>query len=546
MQKLRDLSEKDFIITEGGTTLQDGVNELLKQNKNVLIYKHMGQFYFVDKQSFLMAIQKGMDIRLATIKTLGQKAVTFEADTPLFKIVERMEAKGKERPEIIIITQAQNVVGTLPISKIRNEEVLRAQIAKDIYRKMEDKELVAETEVEKKAKAGESKDKAKWNEFASELKDMIHLSTDFDYTEAVKAASEVKIALLYNSIHILHKSQQEASPENPERLLRIMNLLEGRADVFKDRVDLISKFSPVSENELLLAHDKNYIDFIKGYCEKGGGFLGDSTYLNYNTLTAASFAVGAAIKGANAVLKNDYDIAWGLMRPPGHHASADKYGGFCLFNTAAITARYLQNRKGLRKILILDWDGHAANGTQSIFYSDGSVLLISLHQDPKDAYPHSGFIQEIGIDDGRGYNVNIVMPANAGDEEYQIAFERIIDPIVKNFEPDFVIGCNGFDAHFEDTHTNLKLTSQGYYNIGNYFRERFLNRSIIVTEGGYHQYNGLVVVALLDALRGNELSMKEKNRPRGLDNVKRKKLNQSFTKNLKELKSVLKEQHPEL
>jgi acetoin utilization deacetylase AcuC-like enzyme len=544
MQKLRELAENDFILIDEGITIQEGVAQLLKEKKNVLVYKHMGQFYFVDQASFLQAIKKGMDIRLGKITALGEKAVTFSADTPLFKVVERMEDKGKKTPELILITQAENVVGTLPLSKIRTEEILRARIARDIYRKMEDSKLLAK-EADKEPEE-ETPDKAKWTDFATELRGMLKVATDpFSETEAVKKASKVKIGILYNSIHILHKSQ-EKSPENPERILRIMSLLEGRAGVFKEDVELITKFSPISENELLLAHDKNYIDFIKGYCEKGGGFLGDSTYLNYNTLTAASFAVGAAIKAANLVLKNEYDLAWSLMRPPGHHAGANKYGGFCLFNTAAITARYLQQRKGLRKILILDWDGHAANGTQSIFYADGSVLLISLHQDPKDAYPHSGFIPEIGIEDGRGRNINIVLPTNAGDKEYKKALETIVVPVVQNFEPDFVIGCNGFDAHFADSHTNLNMSSDGYYDIGRYFRQNFLNKSIIITEGGYHEYNGLLVVAVLDALRGRELTMKEKTKPRSLDNIKKRKLKEGSKKNLKALKDNLGEYYPEL
>ena len=544
MQKLRELAENDFIIVEENMTIQNGVAQLLKEDKNVLVYEHMGQFYYLDRGSFLHSIQKGMDIRMGKITALGNKAVTFSADTPLFKVVEWLESKGKDAPELILITQAQNLVGTLPMSKIREEEILRAKIARDIFRKIEDSKLLAKEEDQEPEE--EPPDKAKWNDFATELRGMLKVATDpFGEAEAVKKASKVKIGVLYNSIHILHKSQSD-SPENPERILRIMSLLEGRADVFKDGVDLITKFSPISENELLLAHDKNYIEFIKGYCEKGGGFLGDSTYLNYNTLTAASFAVGAAIKAANLVLKNEYDLAWGLMRPPGHHASANKYGGFCLFNTAAITARYLQQRKGLRKILILDWDGHAANGTQSIFYSDDSVLLISLHQDPKDAYPHSGFIPEIGIEEGRGRNINIVMPASAGDKEYKEALEEIVVPVVQNFEPDFVIGCNGFDAHFEDNHTNLNVSSEGYYDIGRYFRQNFLNKSIIITEGGYHQYNGLLVVAIMDALKGKKLSMKEKSKPRGLDSVKKRKLNDEFSKNLKALKDNLGEYYPEL
>lgn len=474
---------------------------------------------------------------------LEKKTQIQSADIPLFQIVERLERFTKKQSSLIIIIKAEEVIGIVPISKIRNEVILRAKIAKDIHSKMQEMGII----LEEKAKVIEAKVREKAiKEFSEQLKSMVKsgraLGSGADQPKSLK---DIKVGVLYNSIHILHKSN-EKTPENPERLLKIMNLIEGRAEVFKNGVQLITKFPPVSEKELLLAHEQNYVDFIRGYCEKGGGFLGGSTYLNYNSLSVASFAIGAAIKGVNLVLNKEFDTSWVLMRPPGHHASSNKYGGFCLFNSAAVTARYLQNNKGLRKILILDWDGHAANGTQSIFYKDDSVLLISLHQDPKIGYPHSGFVTEIGLDEGRGKNINIVMPMDAGDEQYKIAFERIVTPIVADFQPDFVIGCNGFDAHFDDPIVKLSTTSLCYNNIGKFFHNNFLGKSVIITEGGYNQFNGILMVAVLEGLKGNDVKIKEQISPKPLGLDRKKKMEREFKKNFNELVGYIKDYYPGL
>lgn len=541
MLRLRDLMRQNFVLLEKDTTIQEGVSKLMEENKNIVIYMDLGEYYYVDKEAFLLAIKKGMDVRLGKLSKLGIKASLLESDTPLYKIVERIDSGSGPKSDILLVTRAQTILGTIAATELKRDQILRAKIANDIYKKL-DEEKLAEEILENEKKIDEESKKV-WDQFANDLRSLVKVGEIG--TPKPGKEKKPKIALLYNSIHILHKYSQQ-SPENPERLLKVMSLLEGRANVFNEGVDLITKFSPVSENELALAHDENYIEFIKGYCEKGGGFLGDSTYLNFNTLMAASFAAGAAIKASNMVLKNEYDIAWALMRPPGHHASANKYGGFCLFNTAAITARYLQQRKGLRKIMILDWDGHAANGTQSIFYGDGSVLLISLHQDPKVGYPHSGFTQEIGIDDGRGYNVNVVMPPKATDEQYSDALKNIVAPVADSFKPDFVIGCNGFDAHFADDHTNLKMTSKGYHEIGKFIKDNYLKKSIIITEGGYHKHNSLLVVAVLDALRGRERSIKETKGLPNFRNTEIKKIEDAYMKNRNELIKNLKEFHPEL
>lgn len=550
MKLLKDLISKDFCLVEPDTPIQSAVSTLLTEKRSLIVFKEGREHYYVDKEAFLQAIAKGSDIRIAKVRSIGKKTLAYPPDMPFHKFLQELDRSQDTKSALVIISQGEKIYGVIFLPNLDKDEVHRAKIASKIYEGLDGKpkgEQTTITEMSLSTPQGSEVLDQDHEEMAQQLRRLLKAKkeeTPPEIHETQRPPANPSIALLYNPIHILHKAKQD-SPENPERLIRIINFLKGRANTFKDGCVLISDFPAVSEKEILLVHDKDYLEFLKGYGEKGGGFLGDSTYLNYNSVSVACFAAGAAIKAANLVLSGEHSIAWALMRPPGHHASANKYGGFCLFNNAAITTRYIQQRKGMKKVLILDWDGHAANGTQSIFYSDGTVMLISLHQDPKHAYPHSGFINEIGIEDGRGKNLNIVMPAMASDQEYIEAFKTIVEPVSDAFAPDFVIGCNGFDAHYEDTHTDLGLTSDGYYNIGEYFKKKYLGKSIIITEGGYHQYNGILSVALLDGLAGNKRSIKEASPPPKLGHVQQKAMRKVFEKNMDEIKVIFKEYYPQ-
>ena len=309
------------------------------------------------------------------------------------------------------------------------------------------------------------------------------------------------LVVIYNPSHIGHRPVG-SSPEMPERLIKIMDILKRREKVFNDRCRLISDYPPASETDLLRVHTRDYINFIKNYASKGGGFLGDSTYITKSTHDLALLAVGGAIRTAKEVIECNMEFGLGLIRPPGHHASRDKYGGYCIYNNAAVLARYLQAKFGFQKILILDWDAHAANGTMDIFYDDPSVMLISLHQDPHTFYPKTGFISQMGKSNGVGYTVNMEMPRGSGDDEYLSVFDELVLPLYQNFKPDFVIGCNGFDTHHSDQFTDLQLTSHGYYKFCTYFRKYMINKMVILMEGGYNPYMGELTHTLINGLLG--------------------------------------------
>ncbi len=295
-----------------------------------------------------------------------------------------------------------------------------------------------------------------------------------------------KCAVVYNSNHIVHRSEM-SSPENPSRILKIINFLQGRLKIFnRPDCDLITEFASATDEDLLRVHDEGYINFIKTYCQKGGGFLGDSTYVATNTFKAATSSAGAVITANKMVASGEVSTSFAIVRPPGHHASSDKFGGYCIFNNAAIAVRYLQENNLAKRILIVDIDAHAGNGTMRIFYEDPDVINLSVHRDPHNFYPHDGFIHQIGKGRGRGYNINVEVPEGSGDDEYLTVLESIIRPVIRSYVPDYIMCLVGFDAHYTDNQSNLQLTSNGYYEFVKRLKEMNNGKLSVVLEGGYN------------------------------------------------------------
>jgi acetoin utilization deacetylase AcuC-like enzyme len=312
-----------------------------------------------------------------------------------------------------------------------------------------------------------------------------------------------KCGIVYNSNHIVHRSDM-SSPENPTRLIKIMNFLQGRLRLFeREDCQLITDYPSATDEDLLLVHDIGYINFIKNYCQKGGGFLGDSTYIAPNTFKAAISSAGAVIEANRRVATGELSTAFAIVRPPGHHASMDKFGGYCIFNNAAIAARYLQTHGLAQRILIIDIDAHAGNGTMRIFYEDPTVLSFSVHRDPHDFYPHDGFIHQIGKGKGRGYTINMEVPEGSGDDEYLMILENIIRPVVNSYAPDYIMCLVGFDAHYTDSQSNLQLTSDGYYEFVKRLKKMNKGKLCVVLEGGYNSAENVnlahtIIYSLLD------------------------------------------------
>lgn len=312
------------------------------------------------------------------------------------------------------------------------------------------------------------------------------------------------VAFIYNRKHIEHDPSvlSVRTFEVPDRIIKAMWYLE-KSHVFEDsHCTLLDDVPMASEDDILRAHEESYLRFVSNYASNGGGFLGDSTYITPRSYEIAKFSAGAAIKAGDLVSGNRYSFSFVMTRPPGHHASRNRYGGFCLFNNAAILARYLQAVKKIEKILILDWDAHAGDGTMDIFYEDPTVLTVSLHRDPHGFYPRRGFTKETGAGAGKGYSVNVEMPQGAGDEEYLFAFDEVVVPLIESFAPGFLICSCGFDAHHKEKNVGLNLTSEGFHGMASRLRSAYHGGIVLLMEGGYHDFNGQLCHSVLSALQG--------------------------------------------
>jgi acetoin utilization protein AcuC len=227
---------------------------------------------------------------------------------------------------------------------------------------------------------------------------------------------------------------------------------------------------------------------------------------------AARLVVGQAKRACDLVIGGEFEkaicIGGGL-----HHAKPGYGEGFCLYNDVAFCGRYLVQRHGLRRVLVLDTDAHGGNGTMEYFYDDRNVLLIDLHQDPRTLYPGTGFVHQIGSGDGKGFTVNVPMPPYSGHESYKLVFEQVVMPIAGEFEPEIIIRNGGSDPHFRDGLTNLGLPLAGFRMIGEKVSEiagACRGRAIDLIASGYNRdvlpYGWL---ALISGLAGWDTAIEE-------------------------------------
>ena len=261
-------------------------------------------------------------------------------------------------------------------------------------------------------------------------------------------------------------------------------------EYFKEKNILknIQVFKPekATEKDLLRIHNPQYITRVQTLSETGG-MLSFDTPAPKGIYDVALLVTGGTIL-AGEKLFDKFEITANLLAGF-HHANRNDASGFCFFNDIAIVIEYLREKHKIERFQIIDLDVHHANGTQEIYYDDPTVLNISFHQDGKTIYPGTGAIDKIGRDSGEGYTVNFPLPPRTGSKSYLEAFNSIIPPLTKQFNPQIIIYQCGVDTHHSDPLANLNLVHQTYYHLAKKIKalsDETCKKLLVLFGGGYN------------------------------------------------------------
>jgi len=285
-----------------------------------------------------------------------------------------------------------------------------------------------------------------------------------------------KVGLIYDDVFLRH-GPPVWHPDSPDRLITIVAALKASG--------LWSRIVPIaprraSFDDIARVHAREYIEKIRTF---GTGELDPDTYLSEGSLDAALHAAGAVMEAVERCKKGELDRAFCLVRPPGHHAGPDQGMGFCIFNNAAVGARYAQSI-GFKKVFIIDFDAHHGNGTQHIFEEDDTVFYFSTHQHPY--YPETGKDMERGKGRGEGFTYNVPIRAGSGNKDYLTVYQDILPGLVHRFSPDLVLVSAGYDIHVNDPHANIRVSHEGIHAIVRSILHSCAScPAVFVLEGGY-------------------------------------------------------------
>ena len=272
-------------------------------------------------------------------------------------------------------------------------------------------------------------------------------------------------------------------PECPERISVLQQMLQALS--WRSEIEFVP-VSPASWKEAAWVHGVEYL----GVLEK---LRGRRTRLDPDTVASAR-SVDVALAAAGTLLATAEQAArqgtagFAMVRPPGHHAEADRAMGFCLLNNVAIAAEWALRKLGSRRVAVIDFDVHHGNGTQHSFYGRSDVLYVSSHQYP--FYPGTGAWEETGSGDGKGFTVNFPLPAGAGEELFLPLYSVTIPVILRQYRPDWIFVSAGYDAHADDPLAQLQISSQGFgivvESLQSAAKELCEGRIVYVLEGGYN------------------------------------------------------------
>ncbi|MBT7789114.1 MAG: histone deacetylase [Calditrichaeota bacterium] len=288
-----------------------------------------------------------------------------------------------------------------------------------------------------------------------------------------------------------HKFCQEhdAGPDHPERWGRVAVILDAlqRESLWESVREYEARAATVEEVSYI--HNPKYIEAMRRLCEKGGEFLPSmDAAVGPESYPAALHAAGAGLTLADEIMNGQIQMGFAAIRPPGHHSIYARPWGFCIFNNISILAKYLIEKYSLKRIAVVDFDVHHGNGTEQAFWADPKVLYCSIHQE--DYFPaDTGNWHDTGEGEGEGFTINIPVAARCDDETWLSAFDRYAIPRLEEFEPQIVLVSVGFDGHWRDIISGIKLTGKAFSGIGSRIlkiAEGSADGKIIsVLEGGY-------------------------------------------------------------
>lgn len=278
------------------------------------------------------------------------------------------------------------------------------------------------------------------------------------------------------------RARMPAHPDTPERLKAIERALSAR-----DWLGWERRIAPAAdEARLELVHPIRHVRRIRELSLMGGGPIDADTYVMGSSYRAAVHAAGAACEMTRALMAGEARLGFCGVRPAGHHAEPGRAMGFCLFNNVALAAELAVRELGAERVLILDWDVHHGNGTARVFRHRSDVLFVSIHQ--SGIYPGSGQLSDVGSGPGRGYTINLPVPAGADAELWLSLLEHIVLPIATSFEPNLILLSAGFDAHQADPLAGCRLEASSFAQMARHVRDFAHERSLplgAVLEGGY-------------------------------------------------------------
>jgi acetoin utilization deacetylase AcuC-like enzyme len=301
-------------------------------------------------------------------------------------------------------------------------------------------------------------------------------------------------AVYFHPVFLEHNTGDH--PESKERLVVARQALHD-SDL---QLEWVTP-DPASTAAVARVHDPAYIEAVREMAEGGGGRLDWDTAVSPRSYEAALLAAGSGLMAIDQCLSTG-QLAFMLVRPPGHHAYHSRGMGFCLFNNIGVAAAHALDERGLERVLIVDWDVHHGNGTQAIFYGDSRVLFFSMHEG--DHYPGTGSAAEIGRGDGAGYTVNVPLHAGGSDGAVALAFDSLLEPLTRAFRPQLILVSAGYDCQRGDPLGDLRYSEAAFQWMAARLlvlgRETGAAGPLFFLEGGY--VPDLLAGSIVATLRG--------------------------------------------